>query len=58
MIWFIVLICLFAFTFFRLGVLSVLVTVLTTALQGVLIGLLVLAALLTLRALFRIAIRR
>ncbi len=58
MIWLIVLACLFAFTFFRLGALSVLVTVLTTALQGVLIGLLVLAALLALRALIRMAVSR
>jgi hypothetical protein len=58
MFWIIVVACLFAFTFFRLGALSVLVTVLTTALQGVFIGLLVLAGVLALRALLRIAIRR
>jgi hypothetical protein len=44
MIRLIVLACIFAFTFFRLAALSVLVNVLTTALQGMLIGLLVLAA--------------
>ena len=58
MFWIIVVACLFAFTFFRLAVLSVLVTVLTTALQGVFIGLLVLAGFLALRALLRIEIRR
>jgi hypothetical protein len=58
MIWLIVLACLFAFTFFRLGALSVLVTVLSVALQWVLVAGLVLAVLLVLRALLRSAKRR
>lgn len=58
MIWLVVLFCLLAFSFFRLGALSALVAILSTALQAVLIGFLVLAALLALWALLRGAMRR
>jgi hypothetical protein len=58
MIWLIVPTCLIAFTFFRLGALSVLVTVLTTAIQMVLNILLVFAPLSALRAVLRSATRK